>query len=64
MTPDGFPVYSQSEEFPGAFAFSCHSGVTLAAVHAQEVCQWVLDGAIPPAYQCFAPDRFNVSKPN
>ncbi|MCH1522956.1 MAG: FAD-binding oxidoreductase, partial [Arenicellales bacterium] len=64
MTPDGFPVYSQSEEFPGAFAFSCHSGVTLAAVHAQEVCQWVLDGAIPPAYQCFAPDRFNVSTPN
>ena len=64
MTPDGFPVYSQSEEFPGAFAFSCHSGVTLAAVHAQEVCQWVLDGAIPPAYQRFPPDRFNVSKPN
>ena len=64
MTPDGFPVYSQSEEFPGAFAFSCHSGVTLAAVHAKDVCQWVLDGAIPSAYQCFGSRRFDVSAAN
>ena len=60
MTPDGFPVYAQSAQFPGAFSFSCHSGVTLAAVHAQEVPQWVLDGKIPDAYQCFGPKRFNV----
>ncbi|HAF74225.1 MAG TPA: hypothetical protein DCG21_03175, partial [Gammaproteobacteria bacterium] len=64
MTPDGFPVYSQSEEFPNAFAFSCHSGVTLAAVHAKDVCQWVLDGVIPSAYRCFGPERFDVSAAN
>lgn len=61
MTPDGFPVYTQSSEFPGAFSFSCHSGVTLAAVHAHEVPQWVLDGEIPAAYQCFGLERFDVS---
>ena len=60
MTPDGFPLYAQSVEFPGAFSFSCHSGVTLAAVHAQEVPRWILDGKIPDAYQCFGPKRFNV----
>jgi len=64
MTPDGFPVYSQSEQFPGAFAFSCHSGVTLAAVHSRDVCRWVLDGAIPLPYQCFGPERFDVSATN
>ena len=64
MTPDGFPVYSQSEEFPGAFAFSCHSGVTLAAVHAEDVCRWVVDGRIPIDYRCFGPERFDVSTAN
>ncbi|MFT5503349.1 MAG: glycine/D-amino acid oxidase-like deaminating enzyme [Gammaproteobacteria bacterium] len=60
MTPDGCPVYQQSEEFPGAFSFSCHSGVTLAAVHALEVSQWVEEGAIPEQYQAFHPGRFDV----
>ena len=37
MTPDGYPIYAQSESHPGAFVALCHSGVTLAAVHADEV---------------------------
>ena len=60
MTPDGFPVYLQSEAYPEAFSFSCHSGVTLAAVHATDVSRWVLDGHIPSQYRCFHPERFDV----
>jgi len=36
LTPDGYPVYEQTTgALPEAFAFSCHSAVTLAAAHAQ-----------------------------
>src|SRR5690606_3775568 len=37
MTPDGFPIYQQSEQYPGAFAATAHSGVTLAGIHALTV---------------------------
>ena len=60
MTPDGCPVYQQSAQYPGAFSFACHSGVTLAACHALEVTQWVIDGAIPQSYDAFHPRRFHV----
>ncbi len=60
MTPDGFPVYEQSASHPGAFSFACHSGVTLAAVHARRVARWVLDGRIPADYHCFGAERFDV----
>lgn len=60
MTPDGFPVYEQSASHPGAFSFACHSGVTLAAVHARRVACWVLDGRIPTNYHCFGAERFDV----
>ena len=33
MSPDGFPIYDQSQSYPGAFVATCHSGVTLAANH-------------------------------
>ena len=42
MSPDGLPIYDQSREFPGAFVASCHSGVTLAAAHAERYAQHVL----------------------
>ena len=60
MTPDGFPIYDQSRTHPGAFVFTCHSGVTLAANHALEVSRWVIDGKIPDEMACFATDRFDV----
>ena len=60
MTPDGFPIYDQSRTHPGAFVFTCHSGVTLAANHALEVSRWVIEGEIPEAMSCFATDRFDV----
>ena len=60
MTPDGFPVYQQSDSHPGAFSFACHSGVTLAANHALTVTDWILDGRIPEAWDAFHPERFHV----
>ncbi len=60
MTPDGFPVYQQSESHPGAFSFACHSGVTLASSHALSVTQWVEAGAIPADFEVFHPRRFHV----
>ena len=60
MTPDGFPIYDQSKTCPGAFVFTCHSGVTLAANHALEVSRWVIEGRIPEEMSCFAADRCNV----
>ena len=62
MTPDGFPIYDQSKTHPGAFVFTCHSGVTLAANHALEASRWVIEGGIPEEMACFSTDRFGVSQ--
>ena len=62
MTPDGFPIYDRSQTHPGAFVFTCHSGVTLAANHALEVSRWVIEGEVPGEMACFATDRFDVPK--
>ena len=61
MTADGFPLYEQSRECPGAFGITCHSGVTLAAVHALEVAEWIRAGAIPTEFAAFSAARFDVS---
>lgn len=60
MTPDGYPIYDESETFPGAFGITCHSGITLAASHAFEVANAVLNGSIRDNYRQFSADRFNV----
>ena len=60
MTPDGFPIYDRSRTHPGAFVFTCHSGVTLAANHAFEASRWVVEDRIPEEMSCFAADRFDV----
>ncbi|HQT77710.1 MAG TPA: hypothetical protein PLD10_11715 [Rhodopila sp.] len=49
MAPDGFPIYQQSARFPGAFAATCHSGVTLA-------------GELPEALAAFTARRFRPSQ--
>lgn len=60
MTPDGYPVYSQSEVWPGAFAAVCHSGVTLAALHAQQLAGHIAGGTLPDSLQPFHERRFHV----
>lgn len=60
MSPDGFPVYEQSREHPGAFVVTCHSGVTLAAAHALDLAGHILAGALPDALAPFSSRRFHV----
>ena len=62
MTPDGFPIYDRSGTCPGAFVFTCHSGVTLAANHAFEASRWVIEDRIPEDMSCFSTERFGVSQ--
>ena len=57
-SPDGFPIYDQSERFPGALAATCHSGVTLAAAHALALAAAILDSQLPAAFSAFASRRF------
>jgi glycine/D-amino acid oxidase-like deaminating enzyme len=58
MSPDGFPIYQQSTQCPGAFVTTCHSGVTLAAAHALRVAPWIAGGDAPQDLDVFAGDRF------
>ena len=58
MSPDGYPIYAQSERFPGAFAAVCHSGVTLAAVHALKLAKAISEGALPDTVSAMTPERF------
>lgn len=58
MSPDGFPIYDQSERYPGAFAATCHSGVTLAGAHAGALAPAILAGALPDGLAAFSAARF------
>jgi glycine/D-amino acid oxidase-like deaminating enzyme len=58
MSPDGYPVYEQSTEYPGAFSATCHSGVTLAAAHALRYAQYIAQGALPEGFDVFHSRRF------
>ena len=60
MSPDGFPIYDQSEKFPGAFAATCHSGVTLAGAHALALAPEILAGALSDKFVPFSARRFHV----
>ena len=60
MTQDGFPVYDQSEEAPGAFLATCHSGVTLAAAHSGPLAGMIADGALAADMAPFSARRFDV----
>ena len=60
MTPDGCPIYQQSETHPGAFAATCHSGVTLAGAHALALAPAILAGHLPESFDAFHPDRFDL----
>ena len=64
MTPDGCPVYDQSEEMPGAFAMSCHSGVTLAAAHTYDFAGFIADGKLGDNVAGLSSRRFDVPAPS
>jgi glycine/D-amino acid oxidase-like deaminating enzyme len=58
MTPDGCPAYAESATHPGCFVAVCHSGVTLAAIHAGPLAEGVLSGVMPPFAAELHPSRF------
>jgi glycine/D-amino acid oxidase-like deaminating enzyme len=64
MSPDGFPIYEQSERYPGAFAATCHSGVTLAGAHALALAPAILAGALPDDLSAFSASRFAAATPS
>ncbi len=63
LSPDGLPIYAESESCPGAFVAACHSGVTLAAVHARELGGWIMGADKPAAIAKLHPGRFDVQAP-
>jgi len=61
MTPDGFPIYDESAHYPGAFLVTCHSGVTLSAIHASVLAPWIIGAApAPDGIDIFSGKRFIV----
>jgi hydrogen cyanide synthase HcnC len=61
LSPDVLPIYQQSRTAPGAFLVSCHSGVTLAAIHALELAPLIAAGGLGVAQRVVAADRFDES---
>jgi glycine/D-amino acid oxidase-like deaminating enzyme len=62
LTPDNHPVYAESTRYPGAFVCICHSGVTLAAVHAGDAAEAIAAGKLSEPMNAFHPRRFDVQK--
>jgi hydrogen cyanide synthase HcnC len=60
LSADGYPIYEQSVAHPGAFLATCHSGVTLAAVHAYAFAPAVAVGALPESFRPFGARRFDA----
>lgn len=60
MSPDGFPIYQQSPTYPGAFVATCHSGITLAAVHALVLAPWIGGQPQPELVESFSGERFSL----
>lgn len=58
MSPDGAPIYARSETCPGAYAATCHSGVTLAAAHIQSLAAAIAKGGLPSETSGLGPERF------
>ena len=58
MSPDGLPIYQQSTSMPGAFIVTCHSGITLAAIHSATLSHWLTGQKNVPDLSQFSENRF------
>lgn len=63
MSPDGYPVYARSQAHPGACLVTCHSGVTLASLHASCLADWIEETPAAPDLEAFDEHRFTLSPP-
>ncbi len=59
MSPDGYPIYDQSRQCPGAYLVTCHSGITLAAAHATIIAKAVATDVWPETLHAFSAERFD-----
>nr|WP_321980059.1 FAD-dependent oxidoreductase [uncultured Cohaesibacter sp.] len=60
MSKDGLPIYQQSQSMPGAYLVTCHSGITLAAVHGKLLPSWFDQKNDAPNLEKFSEDRFKL----
>lgn len=60
MTQDGFPIYDRFPDLPGLFAANCHSGVTLAPIHALRLAPMIAEGRQSQQLEAMSARRFNV----
>lgn len=61
LSPDGYPVYARSRQHPGACLVTCHSGVTLAPLHASILADWIEETPNAPDLEAFDENRFALS---
>ena len=61
LSKDGLPIYQQSPTMPGAYLVTCHSAITLAAVHARSLPGWFDGKGDAPDLEKFSEDRFKLS---
>ena len=61
MTPDSYPIYQQSAAHPGVVAAVCHSGITLAPVHATALARAIADDTVGRDFEAFRSARFAPS---
>jgi glycine/D-amino acid oxidase-like deaminating enzyme len=62
ITPDEYPIYAESKEYPGAFVAVCHSGITLAAFHADRLAAAIARRKLSQEFEVFHNGRFHVSQ--
>lgn len=60
LTPDRGPIYDESGSFPGVFIATCHSGITLSAVHASDLADSFIAGRLDARLNPFSAKRFDV----
>lgn len=59
LSPDGLPIYQESPTLLGAYLVTCHSGITLAAVHALQLPDWLEGRPDAPDLEVFSETRFS-----
>lgn len=62
LSRDGYPIYAQSRTHPGAFLVTCHSGVTLAAAHAEKLAPALLSDEWNTVISSFGLERFHPDR--
>ena len=61
MSQDGYPIYAEPERYAGLYVVTCHSGITLAPLHASTVAHWIGGGERPDGISEFRLSRFQAT---